>query len=180
MNKSLVAIILATFYILHSTFSVAQAVGVSVKPSELSVKAAVNEEMSVRLRIKNPSNEVALFQVYPEEFDAMITSIPAKMTLQAAEERDVVIRIKSQKEGLFDTKLAVVARPLDDPTFGIASGVKVPLHITVTKDTSGFALISNYVTNGSPWILAMFLLAAILYAVSLRRKLATAHAKIKK
>ncbi|HEY4525919.1 MAG TPA: hypothetical protein VJL32_02370 [Candidatus Paceibacterota bacterium] len=146
------------------------AIGISVRPSELHVQANTGRESGARIRVKNPSGEVALFEVYPEEFEGMITASPAKFTLESGEEKDVLIKFKFNQEGIFHTHLAVVARPLDNPE-GVGGGAKIALQIESRPRKMNLALISEVLSNIKSVTLAVFLAGIATLALVFKRRL---------
>ena len=147
----------------------AYAIGISVKPSELKIQAQIGMQSSVRIKVKNPSQEVALFEVYPEEFENQISASPAKFTLESGEEKDALIKFKSGEEGVFRTYLAVVSRPLDDPE-GIGSGAKVALQIENKPRALGLALISDIISAEGVAIIATILAGLGILMLILRKR----------
>ncbi|MBI2623145.1 MAG: hypothetical protein HYW65_01035 [Candidatus Liptonbacteria bacterium] len=146
--------------------SQAHAIGITVLPSELNVKTPRGTEAVARLTIQNPSREVAVFEVYPDDLDSLITPIPSRFTLESAESRTIEIKFAAKREGVYTTNLSVLARPLTDPLLGIGSGVKIPIIFTVTAPQT-FALASLISLN-SPWGLATIgiaLAAILIYAL---------------
>lgn len=131
-------------------FTTAKAVGVAVTPAEIVMKSRVNDLTTVRLLVKNPSSDVAVFEVYPDEFASFVKANPSSFTLESQTEKMVTIEVTAREEGQFSTALSVVARPLASNAFQAGSGVKVPLLIT-TKTASGLAAAVSALST-SPWL----------------------------
>lgn len=139
----------------------AQALGVSVTPATVAVSAHPDEPTVARIRVTNPSRDVALFEVYPDELETMVTVTPASFTLESNEEREVLIRITAQESGQWLTTLSVVGRLMADSSFQAGSGVKVPLTITVSQPSSLFAASIIDLLSGKSWLGALLVLALV-------------------
>ena len=118
------------------TLSSVKAAGISVSPRELELSANVGETVSGKLTVKNPSNEVSLFEVYPDELEKIIKASPSSFILEAGESREVVIQITPYESGVFKTNISVVGTPVSKAAFNAGSGVKIPLGITSSLDSS--------------------------------------------
>lgn len=128
----------------------AGAVGVAVTPAEVTMTAVVDEPTAVRISISNPSTDVAVFEVYPDDFAHLIKANPSSFTLESGAEKFVEIKVTALQTGQFSTVLSVVARPLAANAFQAGSGVKIPLVIIAKEGGSGLA--SALATVGtSPW-----------------------------
>jgi hypothetical protein len=140
-------LVLATLLALPLT---AGAVGVAVYPAEVTVTAPSDTQTTTRIKVSNPSSDVAVFEVYPDEFEPIIKINPSSFTLESSEERQVTVTISPREIGQLHTSLSVVGRPMASNVFQAGSGVKVPLAITVVQNTNGLA--SAMQTLGtSPW-----------------------------
>ncbi len=168
MKKIIILTAASFLVILGFQTSRANAIGISVRPSELRIQAQTGETASARIKVKNPSEEVALFEVYPEEFENKISASPAKFTLESGEEKDVVIKFKPSEDGIFSTSLAVVARPLDNPG-GIGSGAKIAFQAENKPRSIGLALISD-IFSGRRAAVAIIILAALATLMLILRK----------
>ncbi len=144
-----VGIFLATISCLLIAAPQALAIGIEVTPSKVTITAHPGEESTIRLSVTNPSKDVALFEVYPDALESMISASPKSFTLEAGAQRYVTVAISPEKEGQYTADLSVVARPLGDQTFQAGTGVKIPLTISV-ETTSGLANVFQTVTT-SPW-----------------------------
>ena len=146
----------------------AYAIGITALPSELNVKTPRGTEAVARLTIQNPSREVAVFEVYPDDLDAMIMPIPSRFTLESAESRTIEIKFTPKQEGIYTTNLSILARPLTDPLLGIGSGVKIPITFTVTAPQK--LLLASVISLSSPLGIALASLAALgVFIYALRR-----------
>ena len=165
--KKLLFPIFSLIFATYPIFS-AQAVGLSVFPKELKVSVEAGETAVQKLNVKNPSGEVAIFEVYPDDLEKFIKLSPTSFILEFGENREVAVKITPKEEGLFKTNISVVASPMAKSSFNTGSGVKIPLEITVAKNTSWLlAAISNLPLNSSRVLVIalLFLIVGIGYFV---------------
>ncbi len=128
----------------------AGAVGVSVAPAELKIQATSGNESVVRLKVANPSRDVTLFEVYPDDLENLVTVAPSSFTLESHEEKDVLVKVKADTEGQWLTTISVVGRLMADSKFQAGSGVKIPLTVTVaSSEASGLASAITLLGDGS-------------------------------
>jgi P pilus assembly chaperone PapD len=145
------------------------ALGLSVSPSRIDMKVAVDATKEQKIIVVNTSDDVALFDVYPDEMARMIGVSPSSFTLEAGEEKAVQLEVSSEDEGIYSTNISVVARALSDSVVSASGGVKVPLTITVgPKNTAQFAGVGGVsfaesFTVGLTAILIILNLAMFLY-----------------
>lgn len=114
----------------------AQAVGLSVSPKEIKISSSVGEPTASKLKIKNPSGEVSIFEIYPDDLEAIIKITPASFILESNQEREVSVRAAPREEGILKTNISVVATPVASSSFNTGSGVKVPIEIATGKSKS--------------------------------------------
>ena len=138
-------LLLYTFLLVSAAylaFSV-QAVGLSVSPKELKVSAMVGETVSYKLQVENPSGEVSLFEVYPDDLGSLVKISPASFILESEERKEVTVQVTPKGDGVFKTNISVVASPVASSSFNAGGGVKIPLEISVSENNPLFvALIS--------------------------------------
>lgn len=103
--------------------------GLSVSPSRLDIHSYVDSENSTSITVSNPTDEVSLIEVYPDDFRSIISVSPQSLTLEAGESQKVIVTIVPQQAGVLSTYLSVVSRPLGDRSFKAGSGIKIPLEI---------------------------------------------------
>lgn len=156
----LAVLVLAGFVPLY--YAEAYSIGVAVDPSELSINISGNAEATAILRVKNPSREVAIFEVYPENFEDSVVPIPGRFTLESSEERTVTIKVLPKQTGAFATNIAIVARPLSDPIIGVGSGIKIPLRVLIGESPKN-NLFAMAATTAIPAI-GIAVIAAVLGA----------------
>jgi len=126
-----------TLYFIFAAASFAGASGIKVDPSKLEIAAKANEQVSKEMMVTNPTSDVQLFKVYADDFSDIIKANPASFTLEAGEEKKVVIIIRysgdQKASGILKTNLSVVARSLAETKFETNAGVKIPVSITVLE-----------------------------------------------
>lgn len=149
------------------------AVGLAVTPAELTIQAQVNKETSVRVKIGNPSNDVALVELYPESAESILKVTPASFTLQAGEERYAEVKVKSGEVGKIDINLSVIARPLVKGELSAGSGIKIPIHIETIQSSGWRSLTANMAslfTNTNILVPIVFLLAGLAAGYFLKKR----------
>ena len=117
----------------------AAAAGIQVSPSKLRLEAGAGRPTATQLVVSNPTADVQLFEVYPDDFAEVITAEPASFTLEAGTQKSVKIAVDSKKlknDEIRTTNISVLAKPLAESRFQANSGVKIPLTITVIKPSS--------------------------------------------
>jgi len=138
MKKILLILIL--FSLLAGGF--VRAVAVKVRPSkiEAEIKAGVLSEREIL--VENPDNNVAFFEVYPDNFSDWIKAKPESFILEGGESQKVVLEIENKETGVFLTMISVVAKPLSERQFKTNSGIKIPLEIRVSE-REGLYFLAN-------------------------------------
>lgn len=142
---------LALFVISVFAITPVYAVGVSVTPAQVNIQAHVGEESVARIKVANPSKDVVLFEVYPDDLENLVSAAPSSFTLESGEEKEVLVKVRAEEEGQFLTTLSVVGRLMADSKFQAGSGVKIPVTITVDAGVSGLASAFETLTAG-PWL----------------------------
>jgi len=105
----------------------ALAIGVAVRPARLDIQGISNSAARREILVSNPSKDVAIFDVYPDNFNSLIDIMPASFVLESGDQKKIYLSVKPGKSGRFATNISVVARPLSESAFNAASGVKIPL-----------------------------------------------------
>jgi len=123
----------------------AAAAGIQVSPSKLKLEIATNNPASAELTVGNPTADVQLFEVYPDDFAGIISANPASFTLEAGAAKTVRIIVFSGKlkdEETLATNISILAKPLADSRFQANSGVKIPIIISSIKPVEKNRLFS--------------------------------------
>lgn len=140
------------------------AVGLEISPPDLHASVFSGEERNIRLAVKNPSGEVSIFRVYPDEFEDFIKIYPLSFVLESGESKNVDLKIIFTKAGQFKTTVSVVARPLSSETFSAGSGLKIPVTVVVRKNVSQYPALASSALLPSNRILGIGLLILIVAA----------------
>lgn len=123
--------ILIIIFLLVANF--VEAVAVKVSPSEIKIEANAGVLTEEEIIIENPGNNVALFEVYLDNFSDWIKTQPESFILESGKSQKVILEVKSEEIGVFLTMISVVAKPLSERKFKANSGVKIPLEIRVAQ-----------------------------------------------
>ncbi|MCR4328255.1 MAG: hypothetical protein NUV53_01930 [Patescibacteria group bacterium] len=158
-NSRLILGAIAAIALLIIPFTFVRAIGITALPSEITITVSRGENTTAHLTVQNPSREVAIFEVYPDDLDTMIIPIPSRFTLESAETRVIEIKLIPKQEGVFTTNLSVLARPITDPLLGIGSGLKIPINITVTAPRT--MSLASIISLSSPLGIIVALLATL-------------------
>lgn len=156
-------IILALIVFLLAANSV-QAIAVKIQPSEIEIETKPDILIQEEIIIENPDNNVALYEVYVDNFSDWIKIKPESFTLESGGLQKIILKIKNKETGIFSTMISVVARPLSERKFKAGSGVKIPLKIKISK--SGV----NRISNSLIWILYIIFSCSLLLVLFLRKK----------
>ncbi len=109
-----------------------------ITPSSVYIESTLSKTAQKVIIIENPASDVAIFEVYPDNFSDQIRVFPASFTLNPGEKMEVSVSVKSEKEGIWATYISVVSRPLSEKGLKTKAGAKVPLEIRVSGQTHGF------------------------------------------
>ena len=132
--------ILILIFILLPVLS--QATGIQVSPSKMDFVLKENKSVSKELVVVNPTADVQVFEIYPDEFSEIIKANPASFILEAGERKAVIITahhsLTEDASQILKTNLSVVSKPLIETRLQTNTGVKIPLSISIeyiaTKD----------------------------------------------
>lgn len=121
-----------------------KAIGLSVTPPELKVTQTISKITHEKLTVKNFSDEVAIFEIYPDDFESAIKATPSSFILESGEKREVDIQSSFRKTGQYGTAISVVSKSISTSSFNAAGGLKIPITIIVNENISLYsALISS-------------------------------------
>lgn len=128
-------LIIIFIFILFPVLS--QAAGIQVSPSKIDFALRANESASKELIVVNPTADVQIFEVYPDEFSEIIKASPASFTLEAGEKKIVVVAAHSTAaeniSQILKTNLSVVGKPLIETRLQANTGVKIPLSVVIER-----------------------------------------------
>lgn len=112
-----------------------QAAGIQISPSKIDFVLEADKLASKELIVANPTADIQIFEVYPDEFSEIIKTNPASFTLEAGERKVVTVTARSSaKENIsqvLKTNLSVVSKPLVETRLQANTGVKIPLSIVM-------------------------------------------------
>ena len=105
--------------------------GIEVAPSKLNLNI-LEKDTSAILTISNPTADVQLFEVFPDDFESNIIIDPSSFLLESGAQKKVIVswKIQDNEEKILKTNISVVAKPLADSKFQFNSGVKIPITIS--------------------------------------------------
>jgi|GEM_PF-1417249 hypothetical protein len=122
----------------------ALAAGIQVSPARLDFTVFGNRQASQTLTVVNPTDNVQLFEVYPDDFTEQIKTMPTSFTLEAGAKKTVTITVlpqqgNTQNSGqILSTNLSIVGKPLDSSQpFSVGTGVKIPLNVILSPGQTG-------------------------------------------
>lgn len=141
----------------------ADAVGISASPSRLLLSIERGEEITAQLIISNPSTNVSVFEVYPDEFESVIIIAPSSFILEGGDQKKVRVRIQPKKIGVFVTNISILAKPLAESAFSASAGIKIPVRLEVIGQRDFFAAALALLPIEVSF-LGIFILAAVLFA----------------
>lgn len=125
---------------LLSVAASASASGVTINPPKIDLAAKINKPLSEEITITNPTSDVQIFKVYPDDFADIIKANPSSFTLEAGAKKTVTVTVEikdgQNSSGTLNTNISVVAKPLAETGFQTNAGVKIPLSIIVSESNS--------------------------------------------
>ena len=110
------------------------AAGLQISPAKLDFKLNAQSTTEQALVVVNPTNDVQVFEVYPDDFIEAIQAAPASFTLEAGARKNVKISIdgsKLKKDQRLVTSISIVGKPLADNKFSVGTGAKIPVTVSV-------------------------------------------------
>ncbi|MEK7664673.1 MAG: hypothetical protein AAB361_00865 [Patescibacteria group bacterium] len=131
--KKLFLIILAAICFLAP--GLAKAVSIKVSPPEVKIETTAGF-IEKEITIENPGTNVALFEVYLDNFSDFVKINPESFILESGKSKKVVLEVKPKEAGVFSGMISVVAKPLSEKEFKANAGVKIPLEIRILEKKS--------------------------------------------
>lgn len=115
--------------------SPAYAAGLSITPARLDFTVTNAKTVSQTLIVTNPTANVLVFEVYPDEFDNVIKVQPESFTLESGGRKEVLISVKTDRRALSEntnlaTTLSVTGTALAEGKVNVTAGAKIPVSIT--------------------------------------------------
>jgi hypothetical protein len=118
-----------------------------ITPSSVHLEGVSGKTEQKIITIENPGSDVALFEVYIDDFSDWISVNPTSFTLNPGEKREVLISANSRNQGIYATALSVVSKPLSSRKLQANAGAKVPLEIKINASPSRISLLASVGQN---------------------------------
>ena len=132
MERKYILFLMIGFALMAGSF--VNAVSLKVSPAEIRLTAVKGEPSQTQLTVENPANDVAIYEVYADDFSDYIIISPSSFILESQAKKEVVVQFESNEQGVFSTDISVVAKPMTNSRITTNSGVKIPLQINVSID----------------------------------------------
>lgn len=133
--KRLVAAVFFIF-ISCSVPSAVYATGVELSPSQFTLSTHVGAKAGGELKITNPTQNVALYEISSDSFASEIVYSRKSFILNGGESTTVTWNMEGKKQGQYSFSLFVTATPLGASNQVLtASGVVVPVRLAVVQGT---------------------------------------------
>lgn len=119
-----------------------QAVGLTLSPAKIEV--SYPKDKSAELVVTNISSEPILVKIFPDHLTKEINISDAEFTLmpEAKTKVEINFNFAPHKSQIYQTNLSVVANALSAASFNAASGIKVPISVSVTPPKTRLVLFS--------------------------------------
>ena len=134
-------------------------------PSKLTLEGQTEEKLVSEIKVGNPTNDVQIYEIYPDDFANQIKINPASFVLEAKSNKTVAITFDSARSGTLATNISVLSKPLLDSRFSANTGVKIPITITISQ-SSGIFQPRHFEVAGA----VLLLLIPVIYFLFLKRK----------
>ncbi|KKP90467.1 MAG: hypothetical protein UR94_C0027G0003 [Parcubacteria group bacterium GW2011_GWA2_36_10] len=161
MKKFIFSLIFFFLFIPH-----AQAVGLTLSPAKIEV--VYPRIKSAELIITNISSEPILVKISPDNWIKEIIIHDAEFALMPEAKTKVKIdfNFSVHKSQIYQTNLSVVANALSAASFKAASGIKVPLSVSVTPTKTKLVLFIFF-----PILLLFLVIISIFYYYQRKKSL---------
>ena len=128
-------VLLLLLIVLSFAFSgkMIQAAGLGIYPSEFSAKVSVDSKTTFTLEVYNTSAEPGIFRVYADQKEDWFAIEPAEFQLNPDSRQKVKVLIEPKSSGKYIIDLSVVGKSLNKRGFDVASGLKLPVVLTVAS-----------------------------------------------
>lgn len=112
--------------------AVALATGIEATPAKLEITAPTNQSGLAEIVVANPTVDVQMFEVYPDDFGDIIEITPASFVLEAGARKIVTVVVKpNREETIRGTSISIVGKPLAESRFTAGTGIKIPLSLKI-------------------------------------------------
>ena len=110
------------------------AAGIQIFPEKVEISIEPGHTSHFTLTVANPTRQVELVEIYPDELQENFSIQPQSFTLEAGQRKEISISAtdKNLKDGQkAATHLSVVAKPLGENEISVAAGTKLPLSLEI-------------------------------------------------
>lgn len=143
-----------------------------MRPSKIKLSSQANQKMQAKIIVKNPAPQVAMFEVYIDQFDDKIYLNPQSFILESGEKREVLLTAKFPEPGQYLTDISIVASPVSSLTFQAKGGVKIPIEVGVSsKDNLFLASIFSTIKSLGTLLVVMELGLIVLIGLLIYQRL---------
>lgn len=155
--------LLCVFFLATLSPLLTHASGLQISPAKLDFTIYNNKTSQQDMVIVNPTAEVQIFDIYPDDFDKQIKVEPASFVLESGARKTVKVYVypknlsNSQK---ISTDLSITGKPLSENKFSIGAGAKVPITITLLQADNKF---SHAILWATLTVLVIFILCYFIY-----------------
>ncbi len=147
------------------------AASLKVSPAEINIVMVVGETGQAQLTVENPANDVAIYEVYADDFSDWIIISPASFILESQAKKEVLVQFESDEQGVFSTDISVVAKPMTDSKITTNSGIKIPLQVNVSADKTVRLFTARIPLLPTGYILIFVFGLFLILAFALRKKM---------
>lgn len=92
------------------------AAGLSVSPGALEFKIVAGEKASQTLVVANPTADVLVFEVYPDEYEELINITPQSFTLESGARKEVLVTADAHSPS-FKKRKVLTGEPVEPQNF---------------------------------------------------------------
>lgn len=125
--------------------AVVLAAGIEVSPEKLEFELTGGKAKTEEITVANPTADVQLFEVYPDDFTQAIKANPESFTLEAGGRKKVLITLDPRRisGAAISTNISVLGKPLAESGVRVNTGVKIPVSARIAKSRrSNFASLA--------------------------------------
>ncbi|MCK5332574.1 hypothetical protein KAJ41_01775 [Candidatus Parcubacteria bacterium] len=120
--------------------TIIQAAGIQVSLSKMDFAVEIGGGVAIKeLVVVNPTADVQVFEVYPDEFSEIIKANPTSFTLEAGARKTVMVKVDPTdikgSSKILRTNFSVLGRPLVESRLQTNTGVKIPILIIIDQET---------------------------------------------
>lgn len=137
-----------------------KAIGLKVFPAEIKLEVGLGEAVKQEINIENPAPEVALYEVYSDEFGDWLEIAPQSFVLEQGQSKKAIVKLIAREKGIFSTNISVVAKPLSQQRFLANSGIKISFELKVSekKGMAFLAFLQGFLEKKIPLTYLFYLI----------------------